>query len=66
MNKKEKLLICCTTIEILCESTSSDSSDKEEFLQLTYTCKQNIRPRITNYFSIVNEYSNNEFKSHFR
>ena len=65
MNKSAKMLICYTIAETLCES-SGDSSDEDELLDFIYPSIQNIRPRIKNYLDIVHEYSNTEFKSHFR
>lgn len=60
------MLICCTIAEILCEDSSSDSSDEDELQNFIYPSVKIIRPRIKNYLDIVNEYSNAEFKSHFR
>lgn len=67
MNKSNvKMLTCFTIMEALCESSSdsSDSFDEDELV--SYPAIQNIRPRIKNYLDIVHEYSNREFKSHFR
>lgn len=61
---KTKLLISLAALEAVCES-STDSSEEDELDELLPTI-QNIRPRIRNYLDIVNEYSNMEFKSHFR
>jgi len=58
------MLISCTIAEILCDE-SSDSSDEDE-LNFIYPSVKIIRPCIKNYLDIVHEYSNAEFKSHFR
>lgn len=61
MNKRAKLQICMIVMEIMNE-TSESSSEEDELLQLTSV----IRPRIQNYIDVVHEYSEREFKNHFR
>jgi len=62
MDKQRKLSICLIALEALNES-SSDSSEEEEQIELSI---QTVRPRIKNYMDTINEYSDAEFKSHFR
>lgn len=50
-------------MEVLNES-SSDSSTEEEEMELSRI--QTVRPRIKNYMDTISEYSDVEFKSHFR
>jgi len=62
MDKHRKLSICLIALEALNES-SSDSSEEEEQIESPI---QTVRPRIKNYMDTINEYSDAEFKSHFR
>lgn len=66
MNKNAKMLICFSVAEALCDSDSSDSSDEDKLLNVIHPLIRNTRPRIKNYMDVVHEYSNIEFKSHFR
>lgn len=61
MDKYHTLSICLVAVEVL---NDTDSSTSEEELELSLLIR--ARPRIRNYIEIVNEYSNEEFKSHFR
>lgn len=45
---------------------SSSSSDEEWELALQNRCKRICRPRIMGYMNVVQQYSDDEFKSHFR
>ncbi|XP_018363689.1 PREDICTED: putative nuclease HARBI1, partial [Trachymyrmex cornetzi] len=62
-NKQVKLQICMIAIEILNESSDS-SSEEDELLELTNSTI--YRPRVRNYIDVVHQYSDMEFKAHFR
>ncbi|KAL6432011.1 hypothetical protein ACFW04_007447 [Cataglyphis niger] len=64
MDKHRNLSICLIALEILNES--SDNSSKEEDIIEELVSPIEIRPRIKNYMGTVKEYSDKEFKSHFR
>jgi len=61
MDKRRKLSICLIALEILNESDSSSEEEEEELV-----LPIEIRPRIKNYMDTIQEYSDKEFKSHFR
>ncbi|XP_018361569.1 PREDICTED: putative nuclease HARBI1 [Trachymyrmex cornetzi] len=62
MDKRTKLSICLIALEILNESSTDSSSEDELIMRLPIQ----VRPRVKNYMETVNEYSDIEFKSHFR
>lgn len=64
MDKQRKLSICLIALEILNESSSDSFSEEEE--EKLPSLPIQIRPRVKNYMNTVNEYSDMEFKSHFR
>uniref|UniRef100_T1ID06 Transposase Helix-turn-helix domain-containing protein n=1 Tax=Rhodnius prolixus TaxID=13249 RepID=T1ID06_RHOPR len=47
-------------------STSSSDEEWDTILQNCISEKRKIRPRIINYQSVIDRYSDEEFKSHFR
>lgn len=64
MNKHTKLSICLIALEALNESSDSFSEEEEERDYPLLPIQ--ARPRIKNYIDVITEYSDAEFKSHFR
>lgn len=62
MDKKSILAVCTAIIEIINESSSSSEEEEEELFYLSVP-----KVRIRNYAAyVVPEYSNADFRSHFR
>lgn len=61
MDKRRTLSVCLIALQVLNESSSS--SEEEEEMELLPI---QVRPRIKNYIDTINEYSDIEFKTHFR
>jgi len=62
MDKETKISICIAKIEAIIDISSDvNSFSDEDFFPKIYR-----QPRIRNYINTVSEYSDIEFKSHFR
>ena len=65
VSKKVKLQIYMTAVEIINDSSSSEEDELLESLLFANSATI-YRPRIRNYLDVVHEYSDVEFKTHFK